>query len=207
MEDIDLDGEIWRPVPGTDGFYEASSCGRIGSYVVGGRPKRDGTAKPRLPCRRILQPYQTKRGTRRDGTPIVRYKVDICLPGSPKHRMYVAELVCSAFRGPRPPDAVVRHWNDNSEDDRIENLYWGTPEENRLDAEFNRRPDVMRMDPTMGVIHRCMRTGEPVLHHSPWDPEGCDCPQQEIDPERCTECLVKALGLEFPRGAWIGCAS
>lgn len=45
----------------------------------------------------------------------------------------VARLVCEAFHGPQPlpyPDSVVIHINENSRDNRAENLKWGSQKEN-----------------------------------------------------------------------------
>lgn len=47
----------------------------------------------------------------------------------------ICGLVAEAFHGPRPVGAVVRHTNGRSEDDRIENLLWGTQKENVADAK------------------------------------------------------------------------
>lgn len=50
---------------------------------------------------------------------------------------YRGSLVCAAFRGERPAHLLVRHKNDDREDDRAENLCWGTPSENSHDAVRN----------------------------------------------------------------------
>ena len=49
----------------------------------------------------------------------------------------VHTLVLEAFRGPRPPGLQSRHLNDIGGDNRLENLMWGTHEENRADAVRN----------------------------------------------------------------------
>lgn len=47
-------------------------------------------------------------------------------------------LVCEAFHGPQPADKpLVRHLNDQSLDNRAENLAWGTSAENIADAFRN----------------------------------------------------------------------
>lgn len=46
-----------------------------------------------------------------------------------------AALVCEAFNGPRPPGAVVRHIDGSRENDRPENLAWGTQAENMADKQ------------------------------------------------------------------------
>jgi hypothetical protein len=49
-----------------------------------------------------------------------------------KSRTYkVHRLVCEAFNGPQPhPKSVVMHINEDSNDNRPENLCWGTQKEN-----------------------------------------------------------------------------
>jgi DNA-binding CsgD family transcriptional regulator len=44
-------------------------------------------------------------------------------------------LICEAFHGPRPEGMVVRHRNGNNQDNRPENLRWGTPAENYADRD------------------------------------------------------------------------
>lgn len=50
---------------------------------------------------------------------------------------YVHQLVLEAFVGPRPEGMVACHWNDISDDNRVENLRWATPQENRMDTIRN----------------------------------------------------------------------
>ena len=44
-----------------------------------------------------------------------------------------AAFVCTAFHGPRPPGAVVRHLDGSKDNDVPENLAWGSFLENALD--------------------------------------------------------------------------
>lgn len=53
-----------------------------------------------------------------------------------KKRVYY--LVTLAFMGPRPRWAHTRHLNDIKTDDRLCNLSYGTPYENRMDIRRNR---------------------------------------------------------------------
>lgn len=46
----------------------------------------------------------------------------------------VHKLILWAFVGLRPDGMVCRHLNGNALDNRIENICWGTPKENALDA-------------------------------------------------------------------------
>ena len=52
---------------------------------------------------------------------------------------YVHHLVAEAFHGPRPKGLNCCHRNDVADDNRAENLYWGTQRQNRLDSYSNGR--------------------------------------------------------------------
>jgi hypothetical protein len=59
----------------------------------------------------------------------------VCLSDGDKQGMYsVHALMLETFIGPRPDGQVGRHLDGNRENLAIENLAWGTPEENRQDA-------------------------------------------------------------------------
>lgn len=49
----------------------------------------------------------------------------------------VHTLVLLAFRGPRPRDMECRHLNGKKDDNRLENLAWGTKKENAADNVAN----------------------------------------------------------------------
>ena len=182
-ESIQNAKELWQPIPGTDGLYEASSLGRVAS-----RRRRGAKGG-------IIRPAKIYKGTRSDGSRIYRPRVRLQLPGRPVRSRSVADLVLSAHRGPRPSGQEARHWSDDPEDNRLENLYWGTREENLIDAKCNRdRNRVVQLDPSMSVIHRCRHTQEPVLNLLQTSIDGCSCPTYRQDPNRCTDCLLAALG-------------
>src|SRR6267154_2026886 len=96
--------EIWKPVPSLPGI-EASSFGRV----------RSGTAKPTFGT----WDKEEERHVRR-------------LNVSGKQVTFrVHFAVCEAFHGPRPfAMAVVMHDDENSRNNREENLKWGTQEQN-----------------------------------------------------------------------------
>lgn len=57
-----------------------------------------------------------------------------------RHDMDVHILVLTAFVGPRPSDEIQgRHLNDVPNDNRLDNLKWGTPSENWEDSRRNGR--------------------------------------------------------------------
>ena len=99
--------ELWRTI-GVHDRYEVSSLGRIRNTKTG----------------RILKPWATKKG-----------HLMIALGGSV--RAYVHQLVCTEWHGSRPIGKIACHRNDIKDDNRPENLYWGTLQDNRKDALVN----------------------------------------------------------------------
>lgn len=105
--------EVWLPIPGYEGYYDVSDQGRVRSWV----PWR-GTPVPR-----IVRPW-----VRPDG----RLKVALCVP-NPRTWHKVHLLVARAFIGPRPEGQQTRHLNGAHQDNRLTNLAYGTPSQNRQD--------------------------------------------------------------------------
>lgn len=101
----------WRSVPGFPG-YEASSDGRVLSL-----PKRRRTWPKILKADRNHQGY---------------LRVTLWRDGQ-RVRRSVHQIVCWTFHGPPPVDMEVRHLNGVNDDNRAENLAWGTGSENALD--------------------------------------------------------------------------
>ena len=66
-------------------------------------------------------------------------------------------LVLECFVGPRPPGMFGLHKNDQSLDNRLENLYWGTHQDNIQDAIRNKRLRV-------GKAHPHCTISEEVVH-------------------------------------------
>lgn len=104
--------ERWLPIPGCPG-YEASDQGNVRSQT------------------RVLAagPHSTGKGK-------VYRRVVLRVAGRDRH-FRVAGLVLSAHVGPRPGGQQARHLNDDSLDDTLGNLAWGTPLENSADAIRN----------------------------------------------------------------------
>lgn len=105
--------EEWRPIPGFDGVYQASSLGRIISLRYGKT--------------RIMK--QTKRG---DGY----FKVNLFCNKRPVTRA-VHVLCMLAFYGPPGEGQIVCHNNGNRADNRISNIRYDTYKGNAKDAEFH----------------------------------------------------------------------
>ena len=101
----------WKPVRDYEDLYQVSDRGRV-RRIVGGRGTRAG---------RILRP---NKGTY--GYP----KVELCRDGRSRTQR-VHTLVAEAFLGPRPAGQEVNHKNRIRDDNRLTNLEYLTPSENR----------------------------------------------------------------------------
>ena len=109
----------WRSVVGYEGLYEVSSTGLVRSldrYV----PNKYGTKSLR-------------RGQKLAQIRLNKYPaVGLCREG--KQRLIkIHVLVGEAFIGPRPSGFVMRHLDGNCLNNRVENLQWGTQQENADD--------------------------------------------------------------------------
>lgn len=103
--------EVWKDIPGYEGRYQASNLGRIRSV---------NHEVTRVIKGRVLRPR-----IRKEGYPIVT------LSGAgPKD---IHALVALAFHGPRKEGQQVRHLDGNPENNRADNLAYGTQSENERD--------------------------------------------------------------------------
>lgn len=112
---------VWLPVPGFEGFYQASTTGYIRSVdrvvsVSNGRNRR-------LPGR-LLTPYTVP--------PSGYLMVDLRANGI-KRRVTVHTLILETFVGPRPPDKECCHDDRDVTNNNIDNLAWGSHSRNMLD--------------------------------------------------------------------------
>ncbi len=106
------DKEIWRPVPSLP-EYLASSHGRVMRVPFIGEMPRGGP--------RHYGGMPTF-GVESDGRFHIYFK-------GKNYRVH--RMVCEAFSGPPPfPSAVVMHLDENSKNNRSDNLQWGTQKEN-----------------------------------------------------------------------------
>lgn len=123
--------ERWLPVVGYEGFYEVSDHGRVRSLdrVI---PITRAGYKPH---------GQIRRGRLLKITGSGRYADRVSLSREPEPRStgYVHMLVLEAFIGPRPEGMWALHWDDDKRNNRLDNLRWGTPSDNNLDAVRNGR--------------------------------------------------------------------
>lgn len=111
----DATPERWLPIPGYEGYYEASDLGRIRSLP---RSFRKSYV-------RVLRPY-----TRKDDHLMVALSVN---GRSKSHLLH--RLIALTFIGPQPsPRHEVCHNDGNPANNRPGNLRWGTRGENVLDT-------------------------------------------------------------------------
>lgn len=110
--------EEWRPVVGFDGLYEVSDQGRV-------RNRRG----------RVLKSFRASKGAGR--VEPEHAKVHLHDEEGNVLRKKVHVLVLEAFVGARPEGMLGLHRNDDKDNNTLENLYWGTPWENRQDARRN----------------------------------------------------------------------
>ena len=105
--------EVWKPIPGFDGHYEASNHGRIKAVS---RIVKDSLGRERPLAEKILSPFILNSGYQ--GITV-------------KNKNYlVHRLVASAFI-PNPENkSQVNHKDENKLNNCVENLEWMTREEN-----------------------------------------------------------------------------
>lgn len=115
--------EQWLPIAGYEGYYEVSDLGRVRSLTR------------RIPHKRLG--FKTYPGRIMRCRVADRYlMVKLCRDGVESHR-YVHHLVLEAFSGMRPDGMHGCHRNDIRTDNRLTNLYWGSPSQNAHDKTLN----------------------------------------------------------------------
>jgi len=101
--------EMWKPIPGYEGYYEVSNLGRVRSLRGGKLLKLNG----------------------------VRYiHVALQIDGVREDRS-VHKLVLAAFVGPCPIGMLALHRDDVKKNNVLSNLRYGTAEDNCADATKN----------------------------------------------------------------------
>lgn len=114
--------EIWKPIPGYEGIYDASNLGRIRSTP--GKTTSNARYEMRVWKSRILKEKYPKSKKRQDA------RVSLCKGGKEKDAL-VSRLVASAWHGePNPKNLTVNHINGDWSDNRQENLEWVSLSEN-----------------------------------------------------------------------------
>lgn len=115
--------EEWKDIPGYGDLYEASSLGRIRSKArdVAKRTRYGGMMIQHYDSR-VLEP-STQKG-------YVRLHIGF---GGRKVSVWAHTLVLKAFKGEPLEGQICRHLNGIPDDNRPENLCWGTHLENMSD--------------------------------------------------------------------------
>jgi hypothetical protein len=125
--------EIWKPVVGFEGRYEVSDLGRVKSLArveIYQRVDQYSDNKNILTVERRCKERILRPGARASG------HVSVAL-GHPAKSYDVHILVLTAFVSPCPKGHECCHDNDVPNDNRLENLGWGTRSKNLSDAVRN----------------------------------------------------------------------
>lgn len=107
---------MWRPVLGYEGYYEASTQGRVRSVE---RIAANGRWWPGV----VLKPVVHPNG---------HLQVHLSR-GNAQRTQWVHRLVLTAFAGPAPDGTVALHRNGDPSDNQLTNIEWGTHSENLRD--------------------------------------------------------------------------
>jgi len=96
-----MEEELWKAIPGYDGFYDVSSIGRVRSLHINGKWK-------------ILKPYCNEFG----------YFIVDLYKEKKRKKFRIHQLVAMAFLDHKPSghNIVVDHKNSNKADNRLDNL-------------------------------------------------------------------------------------
>jgi hypothetical protein len=114
--------EEWRAIPGYEGIYEASSIGRI--RTAAGKTTTSTRHGVRVWQQRILhQKWARRRTSGKMDARITLYK------DKRAKTWLVSRLICAAFHGGHY-DLTVDHLDNNSMNNRADNLEWVTRAEN-----------------------------------------------------------------------------
>lgn len=142
--------EIWKDIPGYEGYYKVSSMGRVKSLereIKYTKRQKHGFDGMRVRLEKILKPASDARGYK-----FVRLYHHCDKPKILK----VHRLVLLAFDPEHDPSKdQVNHINGLTSDNRLENLEWCSGSENQLHAVH-----VLKKYPTsISSSVRCVETG------------------------------------------------
>ena len=121
--------EIWKAIPGWEGFYEVSDLGRVRSIE---RLARVNSVNPERKRRMGGQVRKLTPGTN-------GYLFVVLTALGRRERWGAHQLVLAAFIGPRPTGLVSRHLDGNNINNVPRNLAWGTHKENMEDRKKHGR--------------------------------------------------------------------
>lgn len=113
--------ELWKPIPGYEGIYEASNLGRI--RTAPGKTTANARYSVRVWKSRVLKPKRELCKKRQD------LRVSLWKDGTVTYHL-VSRLVAAAWIGPPEPSMTVNHINGIWLDNSAENLEWVSLSEN-----------------------------------------------------------------------------
>ena len=116
-----LSTEQWKPIPGYEGLYDASTWGRIRSAP--GKTTSSARSAERHWKTRIMREKRPRSKKRQDG------RVSLWKNGEHRDHL-VSRLVASAFHGEPSDGMTVNHINGDWMDNRPENLEWVSRQRN-----------------------------------------------------------------------------
>lgn len=109
----DIPGEEWRPVSGFEGVYDVSNKGRVATYRTRGLILASSR-------QRVMLPGRGPNGY-----------LQVTLKKWPqKRQIRIHRLVLETFVGQCPPGMETIHLDNNKSNNCVENLKWGTHQEN-----------------------------------------------------------------------------
>lgn len=114
--------EEWRDIPGWEGYYQASSLGKIRSVD---RVIVQSNGSTREFAGRVLKLHEDRNG----------YIKVLLHRGKRKKNDYVHRLVMIAFKGPCPDGHEVCHNDGSRSNNCVANLRYGTRSENILEKQ------------------------------------------------------------------------
>lgn len=107
--------ETWRPVPGYEGWYEASTLGRI--RIIQRPEKGDHGIYPY-----VLAPLLYRKG-------YLKHQFCRCRGAHKPKRDFIHRIIYRTFHGPIPEGMTVNHKDGNKQNNRPENLELATNQE------------------------------------------------------------------------------
>jgi hypothetical protein len=118
--------EIWKDIPGWEGYYSVSNLGRVKSES---RLIIENTSfhKTYTVREKILKQTLNNVGHH-------YWRVSLSRNSKITYKQ-VHQLVCAAFIGPQHKGIEVRHLNGDCKDNRLANLAYGSKSENMQDAK------------------------------------------------------------------------
>lgn len=141
--------EEWRDIPGYEKLYQVSNRGNVKSLK---KFKRIGNGALQPMPERVLRPAPYNK--------VGHLKVTLCKDGM-REKAPVHKLVMLAFVGRRPEGKEIRHLNNDPQDNRVENLIYGTSSENHIDQSKQGRMGLQKLKSCdVPIIRKRLQNGE-----------------------------------------------